>query len=201
MAECETSLERMRRGLEILCSNEEARLAFCFSNKAINVQWKWRHRTDFIWRPFQLAFILLNVESIVNPGSKDREACDLLWVPTGAGKTEAYLALIAFVLAFRRRRALIRDRGDRTGAGVTVITRYTLRLLTIQQFRRTLSLIAACEYLRVFNLMQRNQRVDGDLPAAVKPKITSGEPRLFLWASGWEADFLLTDFLTCGAGI
>jgi hypothetical protein len=152
---CRAVLKRISRGIDILCSDSDARLAFCFANKAIDLQWKWQRNTDFMWRPFQLAFILLCIESIVDPESEDRDVCDLLWVPTGAGKTEAYLALIAFTIAMRRRKARRRAKGDRTGAGVTVIMRYTLRLLTIQQFRRALSLIAACEYLRVYNLMGR----------------------------------------------
>jgi hypothetical protein len=78
----------------------------------------------------------MTLESVVNSNSEDRDVCDLLWVPTGGGKTEAYLALAAFAIAFRRRRALARNTGDRAGAGVSVISRYTLRLLTIQQFRR-----------------------------------------------------------------
>src|SRR2546422_8894857 len=100
--------------------------------------------------PFQLFFILPTLLKKLISASPDREVCDLLWVPTGAGKTEAYLALAAFVLAFRRRRAMARTAGDRSGAGVGVISRYTLRLLSIQQFRRALKMITACEYLRIY---------------------------------------------------
>ena len=80
-------------------------------------------------RPFQLAFILTALESVANPKSKFRKTCDLLWVPTGAGKTEAYLGLIAFALAHRRRLSQKRL-GENTELSVSVITRYTLRLLT-----------------------------------------------------------------------
>jgi hypothetical protein len=144
--------QRMRKGLEILCLDEDARLAFCFANKALDTQFRWTRNRSLRWRPFQLAFWLMIIESIVNPESRYREVCDLLWVPTGAGKTEAYLAVAVFQLAYRRRRALKRAGGERTGAGVSVITRYTLRLLTIQQFRRILSTMLACEYLRVYNM-------------------------------------------------
>jgi hypothetical protein len=150
--------ERMRRGLEILCQDEDARLAFCFANKALDIQFRWTRNEPLKWRPFQLAFWLMVIESLVDPRSRYREVCDLLWVPTGAGKTEAYLAVAVFQLAYRRRRALKRVNGDRTGAGVSVITRYTLRLLTIQQFRRILSTMLACEYLRVYNL-ERGERI------------------------------------------
>jgi hypothetical protein len=98
------------------------------------------------WRPFQMGFILLNLVGIADETSSDRRLVDLLWFPTGGGKTEAYLGLSAFVLALRRLR------GDRGGmharAGVSIIMRYTLRLLTVQQFQRAAALIASCELIR-----------------------------------------------------
>lgn len=97
------------------------------------------------WRPFQIAFLLLTIPSLVRESEIDkaeRELVDLLWFPTGGGKTEAYLAVIAFE-AFRRR--LIE--GAR-GAGTVAIKRYTLRLLTTQQFSRAAALICAMELMR-----------------------------------------------------
>jgi hypothetical protein len=151
LGEAKSLLERMKKGLEVLRQDRDARLGFCFANRAMHLQAKWSGRT-LRWRPFQLAFMLSILESLVNPDSPDRSTCDLLWVQTGGGKTEAYLAMAAFVLAYRRRRALGRSSGDRTGAGTAVISRYTLRLLTLQQYRRALSMITACEFLRVTGL-------------------------------------------------
>ena len=145
---CEIALERIQKGINLLKTDPEVRVCFCFANRAIALQMQWNGRV-YSWRPFQLAFILMVIESIACYSSPDRDVCDLLWVPTGGGKTEAYLAVIAFTLALRRRRALKSKTGDRTGAGTAIIMRYTLRLLTIQQFRRALKLICACEYLRV----------------------------------------------------
>ncbi len=100
-----------------------------------------------------MAFILLNIPPLAQPSHPARTVCDLLWFPTGGGKTEAYLGLAAFVLGLRRLRARDHDiTEDRTGGGVGVLSRYTLRLLTIQQFRRALGVITACEMLRVWNL-------------------------------------------------
>lgn len=147
---CRTVLGRMRRSLEILRTDPDARLAFCFANRVMDLQSRWAGRREGLrWRPFQLGFILLVIESIYDRESNTRDICDILVVPTGAGKTEAYLAIAAFAIALRRRKSL---RQGSAGTGVCVIMRYTLRLLTVQQFRRALRMILACEYLRVANL-------------------------------------------------
>ena len=146
---------RIRKGIDFLCGDDDARLAFCFASRAMYQQAEWTRPVsgkEFKLRPFQLGFILLSVESTLNPKSSERNACDLLWVPTGTGKTEAYLFLVAITAAYRRLKAQQRQVMDRSGAGVAVISRYTLRLLTIQQFRRALVLFTAMEYLRVTGL-------------------------------------------------
>ncbi|MBE2909171.1 DNA helicase, partial [Anoxybacillus flavithermus] len=104
-------------------------------------------KEHFAWRPFQIAFILLNLEGVVNPRSKERKIVDLLWFPTGGGKTEAYLGLAAFLLGYRRLSADSEQRFQKDG-GVTIFIRYTLRLLTTQQRDRLLRMICACEYIR-----------------------------------------------------
>src|SRR3712207_126736 len=97
------------------------------------------------WRPFQMGFILQCLASVADARHPDRDLADLLWFPTGGGKTEAYLGLTAFTLALRRLRP--DPAGLETGAGTSVLMRYTLRLLTIQQFQRALALLCACEHL------------------------------------------------------
>ena len=98
------------------------------------------------WRPFQLAFILLNIDGISNPGQDNwperNEVVDLVWFPTGGGKTEAYLGIIAMTIIHRRR--VYKEKGGGTAA----IMRYTLRLLTLQQFQRATILIMALELVR-----------------------------------------------------
>lgn len=144
--EATISLRRMKKGLNLLLTDEKARLAFCLTNRAMELQYSWSKKGNLKWRPFQIAYFLLTVESIYNQNSDDRDVCDLLWVPTGGGKTEAYLAIMAFTIILRRLKNL---ENFNEGFGTSVITRYTLRLLAIQQFRRTLALITALEYLRV----------------------------------------------------
>jgi len=106
------------------------------------------------WRPFQLAFLLMNLEGVANPKHADREVVDLLFFPTGGGKTEAYLGLAAFTLVYRR----LTHKGV-TGAGLSVLMRYTLRLLTLDQLGRAATLICALE-------RERQQNADrlGDWP-------------------------------------
>ncbi|MET9336635.1 DISARM system helicase DrmA [Nonomuraea sp. NPDC003804] len=147
IAGCRQALERIRNGIRLLGSDVDARLAFCFANRAIALQSEWSKGKVNSWWPFQLAFLLVNLPAMADEAHPDREVCDLLWFPTGGGKTEAYLGLAAFTLAHRRLRAM-RDGSTHGGAGVTVLSRYTLRLLTIQQYRRALTLVTACEYLR-----------------------------------------------------
>jgi hypothetical protein len=99
------------------------------------------------WRPFQLAFLLMNIVGIANPEDCDRDVVDLLFFPTGGGKTEAYLGLAAFTLVLRR----LRNPGLES-AGLSVLMRYTLRLLTLDQLGRAATLICALELERQKNI-------------------------------------------------
>lgn len=140
--------ERMLQGVEFLRAHSHAARAFALMNRAMRDQ---RNKQEFIrsgadpreqyWRPFQLAFILMNIEGLSERQSTDRDVADLLWFPTGGGKTEAYLGLIGFTILLRR----LSGPGD---GGVSVIMRYTLRLLTLQQFERAAGLICALEVIR-----------------------------------------------------
>lgn len=149
---CRQALSRMRSGIDLLERDELAFEAFRLANLAMarqrsRTQWIKDGRTgqpveDGEWRPFQIGFILLSLDGIADAGHVDRQTADVLWFPTGGGKTEAYLGLIAFTVFLRR----LRHR--ELGAGVTVIMRYTLRLLTLQQFERAATLLCAMEVIR-----------------------------------------------------
>ena len=139
---------RLADGIGILERGGPPFEAFRLANKAMANQARRRDPERYKasspkWRPFQLAFVLLNLRSIVEPSHPDRETVDLLFFPTGGGKTEAYLGLSAFTLLLRR----LTNPGL-ASAGVTVLMRYTLRLLTLDQLERAATLICALELLR-----------------------------------------------------
>ncbi len=166
--------ERLIKNIDFLNDNEIAFKSFLLSNTAMYIQMLISNKDlfgkkgielseidknfkyndlDFFknhtfkpnYRPFQLAFFLLNLESIINEDSDDRNnVVDLLWFPTGGGKTEAYLAITAFTI-ISRRILHVKD-----SDGVSVIMRYTLRLLTAQQFERATKLILSLDFLRRF---------------------------------------------------
>ena len=167
--DCRECLRRMRSGLGLLQDDSRVRHAFRLANRAMLLQqlhydlplrnWTIPNRGSpeiepvtwpdpakppsnlGSWHPFQIAFILMNLRSIAIPEDDERDIVDLIWFPTGGGKTEAYLGLTAFTIFYRR--LLSPD-----DAGTTVLMRYTLRLLTTQQFQRSASLICACEKIR-----------------------------------------------------
>jgi hypothetical protein len=170
---CETCLERIRDGITFLKEDSEsariAREAFKLANHAMliaqlrpreirepklttegRIEWTPRladpdatipHPKHGYWRAFQIAFLLMSLRGIAEPKSDAREIVDLIWFPTGGGKTEAYLGLTAFTILFNR------ISGSKLG-GADVIMRYTLRLLTAQQFQRAAVLFCALEHLR-----------------------------------------------------
>ena len=157
---CEDALRRIREGIEIVSSDQTAGDSFRFANLAMHFQrlygvWAQNNRKSGRvngygpkkpekpprWYPFQLAFILSTIKSSVLREDKDREDVELIFFPTGGGKTEAYLGLSAFTSFYKR---LVDPNDD----GVNVIMRYTLRLLTAQQFTRASSLICAMEKIR-----------------------------------------------------
>ena len=168
LSECKNARQRIARGIEIISkSGSKEGEAFRFANKVIALQQtrgKWALENikngkveamppldaKGTWRLFQIAFILLNIESIANKGSEDRKKADLLWFPTGGGKTEAYLGIIAFTIALRRLSGYSAEKEAcmPISYGVSVIMRYTLRLLTVQQFQRASTFMCACEHER-----------------------------------------------------
>jgi hypothetical protein len=152
---------RMLEGVEAL-SRESTFVAFQLANRAMLWQMQMAEAAKegpfspsearmapalaagggFKWRPFQVAFIHGVIKSLVDADSGERDVVDVIWFPTGGGKTEAYLLVAAFELVRRR----LENGGNDPGTGV--LSRYTLRMLTTQQFQRTGMLVCALELLR-----------------------------------------------------
>jgi hypothetical protein len=169
LAECFRVAERMEDGARRISHDAALAAAFRLANEAMNIQSSWAQRLQepvaaakpLLWRPFQLGFLLLAACSAADPDDADRQTMDLLWFPTGGGKTEAYLGLIAFVAFARRLRGVGRG-------GVTALMRYTLRLLTTQQFSRAAAMILACEAIRRRRVPARDGGLDlGSAPFGI----------------------------------
>ncbi len=179
MWEARQAHERLAAGLEHVAGDPEALRCFQFMNKVMRSQ---RIRSQVAatrsaddrlgiqeaeeavlargdeaasWRPFQLAFILMQLGALSDPtaairSSEHQSKVELLFFPTGGGKTEAYLGLAAYTFASRRRQGVVESAaGPIDGRdGVAVLMRYTLRLLTAQQFQRATTLVCAAELAR-----------------------------------------------------
>ena len=146
----ERAADRLQGGVEVLAKDADALDAFRVANRAVGRAL--RQRLAEIqsprWKAFQLAFVLMNLPGLADPKDPHRETVDLLFFPTGGGKTEAYLGLAAFTMVLRRLQHRESDRGL-GGAGVSVVMRYTLRLLTLDQLGRAAGLVCALELERI----------------------------------------------------
>ncbi len=144
-----TALERMTESVQLLRDDPFAAESFRLANQAMREQMRRAKpapdeetETEPRWRPFQLAFLLTVMQSAVREEDEFRDVLDLIWFPTGGGKTEAYLGLIAFLIVWRRLKY------PASGGGTVAFMRYTLRLLTRQQFERAARMICALELIR-----------------------------------------------------
>ncbi|OBK34230.1 helicase [Mycobacterium sp. 1245111.1] len=205
IAEAELAAGRLREGVDYLTSNPQALHAFRFMNRAMRDQ---RTRSQVAirraaddsesidaavsavesqgdaaasWRPFQLAFVLLQIPALTEPAHPFRSGeaanVELLFFPTGGGKTEAYLGLAAYTFAIRRLQGKFdSEEGALDGGdGVAVLMRYTLRLLTSQQFQRAAALVCAAELIR-----QEDETTWGDKPFSIGLWVgTSVSPKRF----------------------
>lgn len=175
---CRQCLKRMEEGVDLLKTDADILLAFQLMNRAMLMQqlhynlplqkWTcddgnniylenpvsvlpdvnnedtWYDKENKVydkWRPFQLAFVLMNLKSMAKKTCTERSIVDLIWFPTGGGKTEAYLGLSAYTIFIRRIK-------EKNNAGTSILMRYTLRLLTSQQYERAAAMICACDVIR-----------------------------------------------------
>ncbi len=156
LSKIDICINRIKDGLKALEQDDTAWKAFTLCNEAMYQQrvgmtmlkGKIKQRSEFAskmsdptWYPFQLFYLIMIIPDFVYEGEY-KDIVDLLWFPTGGGKTEAYLGVSAFIIFYERLK------NPRAEYGTTILMRYTLRLLTIQQFERASALICACESIR-----------------------------------------------------
>ncbi|VBU35395.1 helicase-like protein [Burkholderia pseudomallei] len=137
-------LRRIRRGVELLGANAELQRAFRLMNRSMGLSARGRYQE---WRPFQFAFLLANLECLIDPAAES-DVVDIVWFATGGGKTETYLGLVVTAAFLDRMRGKI--------SGVTAWSRFPLRMLSLQQTQRFANALAAAE------LVRREQQIDGD---------------------------------------
>lgn len=236
LKKCQAIQDRLEEGIKVLKENEDALRAFRTANLAMADQRirsmyalsqrrnqsksleDFRERKNRSWRPFQLAFVLLSIPSLADPTHKDRtqpiEAfADLLWFPTGGGKTEAYLGVAAFTMFIRRLQGNLG--GYDSTRGLSVVMRYTLRLLTLQQFQRATTLICAMEALRREALNKGDESLGKEpftiglwVGNKVTPGTTEDSHKAILnirdpdkWDAGSSSPAQLTNCPWCGSDI
>tara|TARA_B100000676_G_scaffold157266_1_gene154976 strand:+ start:3501 stop:10052 length:6552 start_codon:yes stop_codon:yes gene_type:complete len=170
--ECEDSCKQIEKGIDFICNDERARLAFCFMNSVMSEKRKHDNQDKpesfqkLNWREFQMAFILQSLRGVVGIDKEEQKTADVLWFPTGGGKTEAYLGITAFAISYRRllfENETKNQDGEvlNSDGGVCVISRYTLRLLTIQQFQRALGVFVVSDLRRIQNWIPKSIKLDG----------------------------------------
>jgi len=173
---CEKYLADIKNGWQLLNFDSDVKKCLCEASKAINQQ-RGAYNSPLreivedktaslgysvparqpgeagqeYWRPFQIAFILASLKKIVDTKSRDSHNCgvDVISMPTGGGKTEAYLGLAAFTILWTRQHDQRHLAANETQkASTKVLMRYTYRLLTVQQVARAASMICALELIR-----------------------------------------------------
>lgn len=232
ISNCETCLSRMEKGIDLLEQNEYVRTAFQYMNLAMLMQqlhynlplqrWEDDGNNDIRlvnpinlpvatdpgtwygditrygkWRPFQLAFVLMNLRSMYDRNCNERRIVDLIWFPTGGGKTEAYLGLSAYTIFIRR----LMNKDDK---GTAILMRYTLRLLTAQQYERASAMICACDLIRNehVDLFGKNRITIGlwvgsaTTPNSIKAAVKAYEK---LYNGGGNNPFVILKCPWCGA--
>jgi hypothetical protein len=131
-------IRRFSDGRRLVTSDDDVRLAFQLTNETFS---RGRNRS---WRLFQLVFLVSQIAAIASlktgEFSDERRKVDIIYYPTGGGKTEAYLGTLVFHAFFDRLRG--------KPAGVTGWIRFPLRLLTLQQTQRLADVLSLAELIR-----------------------------------------------------
>ena len=144
--------DRIQAGIDLL-SEPDVLEAFRIANRAMAAAARRRRAQEEgkrprdvaapAWHPFQLAYILMNCAASPNPRIPKRDVVDLLFFPPAAARPKLPRALR---LHARAPPACAIPAPD--SRGLSVLMRYTLRLLTLDQLGRAAALICALELER-----------------------------------------------------
>ena len=149
LTDYEQEVKRFHYGIEQIKYKDLVYRAFVLMNKTFKTEVKGDHRSYSGWRLFQIVFIVSLICEVIESEYKDDlsiknavgvETANLLYFPTGGGKTEAFLGVATFTMFFDRLRG--------KNVGVTGILKYPLRLLAAQQLERVLTIVMKANIVR-----------------------------------------------------
>lgn len=175
-------------GLEALRCDPDLQRAFQLANEAFAMASAGRAYDT--WRLFQLVYIVMHLPALAARRHRSRteftdqlNTVDVLWFPTGGGKTEAYLGLILVASFYDRLRG--------KHSGVTAWLKFPLRMLSVQQLSRVLRILVVAEKLRVRALAGAGEAFElGYLVGG------SNTPNSLTWDEGWWPGFSAAVSLT-----
>lgn len=142
-------IDRFETGIHLIEYKDTVKTAFAYMNKTFQTKLNPASRKNITgWRLFQIVFIVSMLAEAVRSeyredaslSAADLEVANLLYFPTGGGKTEAFLGITVFTMFFDRLRG--------KNQGITAFLKYPLRLLAVQQLDRVLTIIMKANKVR-----------------------------------------------------
>lgn len=179
-------IDLFRLGIEAMRQDPSLLRAFRLMNETVGS----RHVRQ--WHLFQIVFIVSMLPSLLarelpyeRKWREQLDIADVLWFPTGGGKTEAYFGIIVTAMFFDRMRGKKR--------GTTAWLRYPLRMLSIQQLQRLVEFVTSAESVR------KKHGVDGGDPFTVGYYVGSANtPNYLSMKSGTHPIVTLKAKMTSG---
>lgn len=152
LREYENEISRFQNGIKQIEYKDFVKKAFLCMNKTFQLKLDGQTRNITGWRLFQIVFIVSMIGEVIRNeymeddslAYADLDVANLLYFPTGGGKTEAFLGITVFAMFFDRFRGKTH--------GITAFLKYPLRLLAVQQLDRVLTIVMQANIIRKQNL-------------------------------------------------
>lgn len=152
LREYENEISRFHNGIKQIEYKDFVRKAFYYMNKTFQTKLDGQSRNITGWRLFQIVFIVSMIGEVIHSEYRDDasltyadiDVANLLYFPTGGGKTEAFLGITVFAMFFDRLRGKTQ--------GITAFLKYPLRLLAVQQLDRILAIVMQANVVRQENI-------------------------------------------------